>query len=89
MHATAEVPPLGNGTGDKQADERRVVNAALIVGPVGSGLDGVRPELKHAGSNEPEQHQREEGDVVDAVFGFHPWDEGRAPRAVFPRGIHA
>lgn len=89
VHATAEITPLRNGTGDRQADQRRVVDTALIQSPVSGGLDGVRPELKHPSGNQSEQHHREEGDVVDAVLGFHPWDESRAPRAVFPRGIHA
>lgn len=88
VHAAAEVSPLGNGAGDREADQRGVVNAAFIEGPVTCGLNWVGPELKHPGGNQSQQHQGEQGDVVYAVLGFHPRDERRAPRAVFPRGVH-
>lgn len=88
MHATAEVPPLGDGAGDRQADQGGVVNAALVKSPVGCRLNGVRPELKHPGGNQSQQHHREQGDVVDSVLGFHPRDERRAPGAVFPSSVH-
>lgn len=51
VHATAEVTPLRDGTGDREADQRRVMNAAFVQGPVTCGLDGVGPELKHSGGN--------------------------------------
>lgn len=88
VHAAAEVSPFRNGTGDWEADQGSVVNAAFVEGPVTCGLNGVRPELKHPGGDQSQQHQREQGDVVDAVLGFHPRDERRAPRAVFPSGVH-
>lgn len=88
VHAAAEVTPLRNGTGDRQADQRGVMDTAFIKGPVSCGLNGVGPELKHPGGNKAQQHHREEGDVVYAVLGFHPRDESRPPRAVFPRCIH-
>lgn len=88
VHAAAEVSPFGNGAGDVEANQWGVVNAAFVQGPVTCGLNGVRPELKHPGGDQSQQHQREQGDVVDAVLGFHPRDERRAPRAVFPRGVH-
>lgn len=88
MHAATEVTPLGYGTGDRQANQRCVVDTAFIKGPVRCRLNGVGPELKHPGGDESKQHHREEGDVVYAVLGFHPWDESRPPRAVFSRIIH-
>lgn len=48
VHTTTEVTPLRNGTGDRQADERCIMDAALIQGPVCCGLNRVRPELKHS-----------------------------------------
>lgn len=51
VHATAEVTPLRNGTGHRQADQRCIVDTAFIECPVGGGLNGVGPELKHPGGN--------------------------------------
>lgn len=89
VHATAQVTPLRNGTGHRQADQRCVVNTAFVDAPVSCRLYGVGPELKHPCGNQSQQHHREEGDVVDSVLGFHPRDKGWAPRAVLPSGIHA
>lgn len=89
VHAAAEVAPLGDGTGDREAHHGRVVHAALVQGPVAGRLDGMRPELEHAGGDQAQQHQREQGDVVDAMLGLHPRDERGAPRAVLPSGVHA
>lgn len=88
MHAAAEVSPLGDGAGAAHAHQRRVVHAALVQGPVGRGLDGVRPELKHSRGDQPQQHHGEQGDVVDAVLGLHPGDERGAPGAVLPGHVH-
>lgn len=89
VHATAEVTPLRNGTGDRETDQRCIMNAAFIQGPVSGGLNRVRPELEHPSGNESEQHHGEEGDVVYAVLGLHPWDKSRPPGTVFTRGVHA
>lgn len=89
VHATAEVTPLRNGTGDREADQRCIMNTAFIQGPVRCGLNGVRPELKHPSGDESKQHHGKEGDVVYAVLGFHSWDKSRPPRTVFTRRIHA
>lgn len=88
VHAAAEVPPLGNGTGYREPDKRCVVDAALVEGPVRCGLNRVGPKLKHSGGDQSEQHHGEKGDVVNAVLDFHPWDQSGTPRVVFPRGIH-
>lgn len=89
MHATAEVTPLRNGTGDREADQRCIMNTAFIQGPVSCGLNWVRPKLKHPSRDESEQHHGEEGDVVYAVLGLHPWDKSRPSWTVFTSGVHA
>lgn len=79
VHAAAEVPPLRDGAGDRQPNQRRVMDTALIERPVSCGLYGVGPELKHPCGDQSQQNHREQGDVVDAMLGFHPGDESRAP----------
>lgn len=88
MHPAAEVSPLGNGAASRQLDHRHVVDAAFFNGPVAGGLSGVRQELEHADGNEAEQNYGEEDDVVDAVLGFHPGDEGWTPAVVLGRRTH-
>lgn len=51
VHATAEVTPLRNGTGDRQTDQRCIMDTAFVKGPVSCGLNGVGPELKHPRGN--------------------------------------
>lgn len=48
----------------------------------------MRPELKHAGGDEAQEDNGEEGDVVDSVLGLHSWDEGRTPDIVLDRRTH-
>lgn len=79
MHATAEVSPLRDGAGDRQANQRCIMDTAFIKSPVGCGLNGVGPELKHPSGDQAQQNHREQGDVVDAMLGFHPGDKRRTP----------
>lgn len=88
VHSAAEVATLGDGAVGRQPDHRHVADAALLHAPVARGLDGVRPELKHARGDETQQDDGEEGDVVDAVLGLHSRDEGRTPDVVLDRGTH-
>lgn len=88
VHPAAEVAALGDGAVGRQPDHRHVADAALLDAPVARGLDGVRPELKHACGDEAQQDDGEEGDVVDAVFGLHSRDEGRTPDVVLDRRTH-
>ena len=64
------------------------MDAAPLQGPVGAGLDGVRPELEHPRGDEAQQDHGEERDVVDPVLGLHARDQRRAPRAVLHRRTH-
>lgn len=82
MHAAAQVSSLRDGAGRGQFDQRSVVHATAVQGPLHRGLDGMRPELEHPCGDEAEQHHREQCDVVDPVFGLHAGDESRTARAV-------
>lgn len=88
VHPAAEITALGEGATGRQPDHGHVADTALLHVPVTGGLDGMGPELKHAGGNEAQQNDGEEGDVVDAVLGLHSWDEGRTPDIVLDRRTH-
>lgn len=51
VHAAAQVSSLGYGTGCGQFDQRSVVHAAAVQGPLRGRLDRMRPELEHSGGD--------------------------------------